>query len=123
MHYSGDGAAALCPAFESWWYEEGAPPAPGLWFWGDLDFAGMQILKALRSRFTDAGAWRIGYEPMVATLRARGGYAPPVTDAQGQVDPGATGCPFADGELLPAVREYGQLDQESECLRFSDGPA
>jgi hypothetical protein len=118
LHYSGDGSAALRPPFERWWYAEGTSHAPGpLWFWGDLDFAGMQILKALRSRFADVCAWRIGYEPMLEILRTRGGYSPPATDSQGQVDPGATGCPFADGELLPAVRSYGQIDQESGCFR------
>ncbi|MDP9013844.1 MAG: DUF2220 domain-containing protein [Pseudomonadota bacterium] len=122
LHYCGEGSATSCRAFERWWYEEGAAHAPGpLWFWGDLDFAGMQILKALRSRFADACAWRTGYEPMLETLRARGGYSPAATDSQGQVDPGATGCPFADGELLPAVRNHGQIDQESGCFRAAGG--
>ncbi len=116
LHYCGEGSAAMLPAFERWWYEEGPVPGP-LWFWGDLDFAGMQILKALRSRFADVCAWRPGYEPMLETLRTRGGYRPPATDAQGQSDPGVTGCPFADEELLPAARTHGQLDQESGCVR------
>jgi hypothetical protein len=36
-----------------------------------------------------------------------------VTDlSRGQIDPIATGCAFADEVLLPAIRDFGQLDQE-----------
>jgi hypothetical protein len=73
----------------------------------------MQILKALRGRFPQVAAWRPGYEPMLAALRARGGHQS--TDAHGeaaQTDPQQTGCAFADEILLPAIRAHGQIDQE-----------
>lgn len=115
LHYSGPGASALAKQFESWWYDDAPPPGP-LWFWGDLDFAGMQILKSLRSRFTDLAAWRPGYEPMLAALRERGGYNTGGDEESAQMDPGTTGCEFADSTLLPAIRQYGRLDQELLAL-------
>jgi hypothetical protein len=114
LHYAGcdsGGDADLRRNFEAWWFERSPPPGPCS-FWGDLDFAGMQILKALRSRFESVAAWPPGYEPMLSTLRVRGGYSPESTRARAQVDPLLTGCEYADRTLLPAIREFGQLDQE-----------
>jgi hypothetical protein len=114
LHYAGPGVAVWQERLERWWWEEHGDQALGpCAFWGDLDFAGMQILKALRGRFPQVAAWRPGYEPMLAALRARGGHQS--TDAQGeaaQTDPQQTGCAFADEILLPAIRAHGQIDQE-----------
>ena len=65
LHYSGcdsGGDADVRCNFEAWWFERALPPGPCS-FWGDLDFAGMQILKALRSRFGSVAAWPPGYSP------------------------------------------------------------
>ncbi len=97
--------------FESWWFGEADALGPCS-FWGDLDFAGMQILRSLRRRFGDVRAWRPGYEPMLAALQAQGGRLPIQAQARGQVDPGSTGCPYADDVLLPAIRQWGLMDQE-----------
>ncbi len=99
--------------FERWWFGQQSTPSPTpCWFWGDLDFAGMQILKALRTRFGDVRAWPPGYAPMVADLRRERGYSSAASLRRGQIDPLTTGCPYADEVLLPAIRERGQLDQE-----------
>jgi len=111
LHYAGPGAAKYRASFERWWLDDRVPPGP-CWFWGDLDFAGMQILKSLRGRFEGLTAWRPGYEPMLAALRSTGGYRPADSAEQGQSDPGSTGCEFADAELLPTIRSHGQMDQE-----------
>jgi len=108
IHYAGPGVTNAQPPFEHWWYEDA--PAPGRCsFWGDLDFAGMQILKSLRDRFGALDAWQPGYQPMLEALRIHGGYSRPVSAA----DPVLTGCPYADEVLLPAIRQYGHWDQES----------
>ena len=111
LHYAGPGVASHWAFFERWWRDQGGAPGP-CWFWGDLDFAGMQILKSLRGRFEGLAAWRPGYEPMLAALRSSGGYRPTESAEPGQSDPGSTGCGFADTELLPAIRSHGQMDQE-----------
>jgi hypothetical protein len=111
LHYAGSGEARLKLEFEQWWFEDGEPCGPR-YFWGDLDFAGMQILKTLRSRFGDIGAWQPGYEPMLAALRTHGGHHGHGETASTQLDPQSTGCSFADAVLLPAIREHGQIDQE-----------
>jgi hypothetical protein len=111
LHYAGSAEAGGRRDFESWWFGNAAAPGE-CWFWGDLDFAGMHILKALRSRFGDVTAWQPGYAPMLAVLRAAGGYSPDSPRTRGQSDPGNTGCCYADEILLPAIRQLGQLDQE-----------
>ena len=122
LHYAGPARGVLVQRFDSWWYDGGAALGP-LWFWGDLDFAGMQILKALRGRFEGVQAWRPGYEPMRVALEAGGGYGALVDvglrggggagGGQGQLDPVSTGCEYADSVLLPAIRARGRRDQEA----------
>jgi hypothetical protein len=72
----------------------------------------MAILTGLRQRFSELSAWKPGYQPMLEHLRNQGGYTLEAADKQRQTDPGTTGCSFADRELLPAIREYGGIDQE-----------
>lgn len=112
LHYAGAVSPQLRERFESWWFDAGEPLGP-CWFWGDLDLAGMQILKTLRARFGEVTAWQPGYAPMLAALGAAGGYAVAGARSRGQADPGTTGCLYADTVLLPAIRERGQLDQEA----------
>ncbi|QBY55365.1 Wadjet anti-phage system protein JetD domain-containing protein [Cupriavidus oxalaticus] len=83
-------------------------------FWGDLDFAGMAILKELRVVFPGAQAWKAGYEALLAHLLAEESHAPDEARKSGQTDPGLTGCRYADEVLLPALRRLGRfVDQES----------
>lgn len=108
LHFGGPGIHGH-QRFERWWFDDVEPLQP-LFFWGDLDFASMQMLKSLRQRFGEITAWRLGYEPMLTELSASGGGNRPT--GHRQVDPGVTGCTFADEVLLPAVRMFGCWDQE-----------
>jgi hypothetical protein len=82
-------------------------------FFGDLDFAGMQILASLRDVFTGAQAWMPGYSELAGLLSSGGGHLPDMASKEGQTDPGATGCAYADGVLLPLMRQHGRfVDQE-----------
>jgi hypothetical protein len=112
LHYAGPGLRELAARFDAWWYDGGPAFGPA-WFWGDLDFAGMQILKSLRSRFADLEAWSVGYEPLRVQLEVGGGHGTRADDSKGQIDPVLTGCAYADSVLLPAIRRRGRMDQES----------
>lgn len=83
------------------------------WFWGDLDYAGLRILAALRDVFDSLAAWQPGYEPMLERLRNNEGHAPDEAGKarQGVID--ATGCHYADTQLLPSLKASGTfVDQE-----------
>lgn len=83
------------------------------YWWGDLDYSGMGILKALREGFPDITAWQPGYAPMMDAVRNGVGHPPDAADKEGQSDPVMTGCSYADTELLPLIRSSGLfLDQE-----------
>jgi hypothetical protein len=113
VHYQGDSARTLQADFEAWWFDQG-PSGWSAWFWGDLDFSGLGILKALRQRFGNVQAWRPGYTAMLRLLCEGRGHSADTADKAEQVDPGFTGCPFADEELLPAIRKIGRfVDQEA----------
>lgn len=96
---------------EDWLF--GAATLP-VHFFGDLDFAGMQILANLRTVFEGASAWRPGYGRLAGTLENGGGHAPEQAAKEMQADPGSTGCEFADGYLLSLMRRHGRfVDQEA----------
>lgn len=82
-------------------------------FFGDLDHAGMQILASLREVFPQAQAWRPGYGVLTASLLAGGGHLPETASKERHIDPGVTGCEYADTVLLPLMRQHGRfVDQE-----------
>nr|WP_251011071.1 DUF2220 family protein [Variovorax paradoxus] len=102
---------AGCDAFGDWLYGAGAQPVS---FFGDLDYSGMQILANLRVAFPICTGWEPGYRALLAMLKTGCGHAPYQADKAGQVDPGSTGCRFADCELLPAMRSLNLfVDQEA----------
>lgn len=112
LHFDMNGAPGEQHRFEAWWFGSFEHRRP-VYFWGDLDYAGMGILAALHQRFPGASAWEAGYAPMLQALREGGGHAPEAADKQAQLDPGATGCTYADAKLLPALRKYARfMDQE-----------
>jgi hypothetical protein len=107
LHFCGPGIAGSREHFADWWFGTGMPLPTA--FWGDLDFSSMQMLKTLRTRFDATCAWPMGYRPLLERAAARGSHR---TEGHGQVDPGTTGCEFADAELLPAIRVHGFVHQE-----------
>lgn len=111
-HFSGDASPSWIEKFENWWFSNRSWNSD-LWFWGDLDFSGMAILKVLRQRFGNVRAWPKGYAPLVSVIREGGGHTPDIADKIDQIDPGNTGCNYADRELLPLIRSTGRFaDQE-----------
>lgn len=108
-----DGSARDC--LESWLYGKGSTMPE--YFWGDLDWAGMQILAALRSSFPRIQAWAPGYGPMLTALQDGHGHEPKAAEKAGQRPLDATGCAYADMNLLPALRVTGRfVDQEVVSL-------
>ncbi|TXS95397.1 hypothetical protein FV139_05790 [Parahaliea maris] len=96
-------------SFHSRWLGDSLP----VFFWGDLDFAGMGILKALRQRLPALAAWEPGYTPMLEMLTKGEGHTAIQAGKSGQLDPIATGCAYADSVLLPALRQHRHfVDQE-----------
>ena len=112
LHYHSSGCEISKPQFEAWWYGEKGFMWP-VWFWGDLDYSGMAILKTLRQRFHEMSAWPIGYDKLIIALQNGLGHEPDLADKKEQKDLGNTGCYYADDRLLPMIRSLGKfVDQE-----------
>lgn len=89
-------------------------------FWGDLDFSGMAILASLRQSLPHLVACRPAYSLMLDHLLAGGGHSPLQAGKELQRDPGATGCNYADAQLLPALRRLNRfVDQELVALELN----
>lgn len=101
-------------AFQDWLFGDCTTQA---YFWGDLDFAGMRILAAMRRTFIGLAAWEPGYAPMLSVLIGGQGHSPEAADKQGQIPVLSTGCSYADAHLLSALHSKGKfVDQEMFSL-------
>jgi hypothetical protein len=95
------------------WFQTGGDSMP-CFFWGDLDFAGMDILRRLRAVFPGMQAWQPGYMAMLDCLERHHSHPPEAADKNLQNDPLNTGCEYADNVLLQALRRHGRVvDQEA----------
>jgi len=100
--------------FESWWFHDVASLRLRARFWGDLDFAGMTLLRALKAQFPEVTAWKTGYVPLLDRLERGLGHDQESSGKERQKDPELTGDEYADLELLPALRDSGEfVDQEA----------
>jgi len=100
----------LRDGFRAWLFGKGTQPA---YFWGDLDWAGMRILTAMRASFPDLTAWQPGYAPMLSALKEGQGHSPESAEKRGQKALARSGCNYADEQLLPALYETERfVDQE-----------
>lgn len=107
----GDFAPETVQQFSLWLNDKLSIPS---YFWGDLDYAGMDILRRLRQTFPDMCAWRPGYAPMLNTLESGGGHLPIEAGKERQKMLEECGCEYADKNLIPAIEKYGKfVDQES----------
>lgn len=110
--------------FKNWWF---TPHDHSLssFFWGDLDFEAMGIVKGLRRRFDNTRSWTSAYQSMLSKIDQGAGHAIAGTEKVNQRDPLNTGCDFADTIILPFIRSQNRFcDQEiltpaevSECLK------
>ena len=97
--------------FEQFWL--GGLQLP-CFFWGDLDFAGLSILAALKQVFPGVEAWQPGYQPMVEVLQQERGHNTIAGGKERQRNPGMTHCRYADYVLLPCIEQYQSfVDQEA----------
>jgi Wadjet protein JetD, C-terminal len=105
--------------FQQLWLDEHLPTC----FWGDLDFSGMSILKALRNSLPQLQAWQPGYQPMLHLLENGQGHIAEQASKTGQIDPVICGCTYSDQTLLPALRKAQRfIDQEAIRPGLIDAP-
>lgn len=115
LHFTEHSHQPTKEQFSQWWTEHSDNHWP-VYFWGDLDYSGMDILANLKQRFDSIVAWQQGYQPMLELLLAGAGHDAHCTGKQQQKDPLKTGCHFADIKLLPVLRKYQRfVDQEWLC--------
>jgi Wadjet protein JetD, C-terminal len=107
--------------FEAWWLKAEVRDWP-IFFWGDLDFAGLDIAASLKRSFPSLECWQPGYLPMVDLLQSGGGHLPIQADKERQrLVSTSTGCAFADQIMVPALYDYGRfVDQEWVNLPVAD---
>ncbi len=113
FHFDASSFSEQKEVFENYWFRnsKGWP----IYFWGDLDNSGMDILLNLKKSFDTIEAWQAGYEPMLKLLEDNEGHTAIQTGKQNQKLPSETGCHYADNTLLPALKEY-QRFVDQECI-------
>lgn len=107
--------------FRMWLYENTPGVVP--YFYGDLDFAGMSILKAMREIFPDMTCWLPGYAAMLREIQSGNGHPHSTSKKKNQDDPGSIGCEYADTELLPAMRNTRLFFDQEGVLAAATEPS
>ncbi len=98
--------------FEQWWFDRDSSDITPF-FWGDMDYAGITILKSLKHSFADISAWKMGYDLMLKFHDDGHGHKIRDSKKMQQLDPGTCNCRYTDDEILPAIRHSQRfLDQE-----------
>ncbi len=82
-------------------------------FWGDLDYSGIGIFKAIKQVIPQLEAWKPAYENMMEQLPTIG-HTPAQAGKSGQAHPGLSECEYIDSVALPLLEKTGKfLDQET----------
>ncbi len=102
-------------AFHDWWYLRTTSEKP-CFFWGDLDYEGLGIIKSLRRTFPTTRCWSTAFEAMIVHLDAGVAHKKEHATKKGQINPGSTGCDFSDSRLLALIEDDDLfVDQEVLC--------
>jgi len=104
--------------FTAWFYKESSEEIP-VYFWGDLDYEGMHILKALKVNFENIDAWKKGYDAMIEEVKKGFGHTPNMAGKERQVllNDNLLGCSYADNYVVPVLnKEALFIDQEIVVL-------
>lgn len=116
LYYAGTGALGgeVKRIFEEWLFSIAAMDS-AVYFWGDLDFAGMRILAAMRSTFPRLTAWEQGYALMLNELQNGKGHSPEAAEKAGQRPIERTGCLYVDHQLISALKTHGRFVDQEFC--------
>lgn len=97
--------------FLMWWFSDNQ--SIDVFFWGDLDFDGMSIIKSLREKFHNVTALKPLYEAVLKYHQQGVSHGDLNSNQNSQTDPITTGCLYTDKVLLPILRDSRQFtDQE-----------
>jgi len=87
--------------------------AHNLYFWGDLDYEGINIFVALKKVFPDVTLWKYGYDLMLEKLDDGQGHDAESYKKGNQKHPHSiVGELYINEVLVPAMDENGFYDQE-----------
>ncbi|UFH60387.1 Wadjet anti-phage system protein JetD domain-containing protein [Sulfurovum mangrovi] len=82
------------------------------YFWGDLDYEGINIYLALKKLFSSVVLWEPGYGKMIQMLSVSNGHTASAAKKTNQQKPGKTFERYIDDLLIPQMEEKGFFDQE-----------
>ena len=98
--------------FEDWWYQA-SDRQTRCYFWGDLDYEGLKILRTLRNNFAQIMAWKEAYQVIVEYHHQGLGHFAHQANKDNQQPPLPSGCDYSDSVLLPLLKQSKRfIDQE-----------
>jgi len=112
VHFFYSGDFSSIHSFESFWFNPKSN-CFDIYFLGDLDYSGLEILNKLSVSFPDIKAWQQGYGPMLVAVSSGYGHSASQTNKERQKISSNVACDYARETLLPALDETRlMLDQE-----------
>ncbi len=83
-----------------------------VYFWGDMDYAGINIFSTIKDIFTELEIWKPGYDELLNAIDVKDSHKPLDSDKESQVQPKLTGVQYIDEVLIPILKNEEFVDQE-----------
>ena len=100
--------------FRTWVNKENEDVTMGVFFWGDLDYSGIGIYKALKEIFPEARMWEPGYEASLSLLAVGHCHAPESAGKENQTKIPFLGDDFVDEVFCKGIEACNKfVDQEA----------
>jgi len=81
-------------------------------FWGDFDYAGLNIFLSLKKIFDTLSFWEIGYEKMIHMVKNNLGHTKDILRKENQKKPNLNQEQLLNNNYIEIMNKYGFYDQE-----------
>lgn len=83
-----------------------------VYFWGDMDYSGINIYNSMKEIFSEIKLWKLGYSELLKAIDNDNFHNPIESHKESQIKPLKTNDFYIDEVLLPKLEKGVFIDQE-----------
>lgn len=97
--------------FKDWLYNN-TQSELNVYFWGDMDYSGINIFNTIKNIFPELQIWKPGYDKLLNAIKINDSHKPEESDKEAQFEPSLVGEQYIDEILIPLLKKKRFVDQE-----------
>lgn len=97
--------------FKNWLYQNKKLNL-NVYFWGDLDYSGINIFSTLKNIFPELKIWSTGYNKLLSAANNGDAHSPQESNKEGQVITASIYDEYVNTVLIPILKKDLFVDQE-----------